>query len=94
MNLSEREVGRLQGKDAPSNYEFKIIKKNGEAIWVDVFFGTIRMSNKIIGIVGGAYDITEKKLLKEQLEIAKNELEFRVKQKHEELSLKTISLLC
>lgn len=89
--IRERGLARLQGKDAPSNYEFKIIKKNGEAIWVDVFFGTIRMSNKIIGIVG-AYDITEKKLLKEQLEIAKNELEFRVKQKTEELSLKNNKL--
>ena len=89
--IKQRGTTRLQGKDSPTNYEFKIMKKNGEAIWVDVFFATTYMSGEIIGIVG-AYDITEKKLLKEQLEKARNELEFRVKQRTEELSLKNNAL--
>lgn len=89
--IRERGLKRLQGKDVPSNYEFKIMKKNGEAIWVDVFFGTTRMNNEIIGIVG-AYDITEKKLLKEELQAARDELELRVKQRTEELSSKNKEL--
>ena len=89
--IRERGLARLQGEDVPSNYEFKIMKKNGEAIWVDVFFGTTRMNDEMIGIVG-AYDITESKLLKEQLQAARDELELRVKQRTEELSSKNKEL--
>ena len=55
--IRERGQARLQGQEVTSNYEFKIVKKNGEAIWVDVFFASTRMKGDIIGIVG-AYDIT------------------------------------
>ncbi|HRW11872.1 MAG TPA: sigma 54-interacting transcriptional regulator [Syntrophomonas sp.] len=89
--IRERGLARLQGKEVTSNYEFKIVKKNGEAIWVDVFFATTRMKGEILGIVG-AYDITEKKLLKEQLQAARDELELRVRQRTEELSLKNNEL--
>lgn len=89
--IRERGLARLQGEDVPTNYEFKIMKKNGEAIWVDVFFGTTRMNGETIGIVG-AYDITESKLLKEQLQAARDELEIRVKQRTEELSRKNQEL--
>jgi len=81
----------LRGEKVTTNYEFKILKKNGEAIWVDVFFGTTRMNNELIGIVG-AVDITERKLLKEQLQAARDELELRVKQRTAELSLKNKEL--
>lgn len=89
--IRERGLARLRGQEVPVNYEFKILKKNGEAIWVDVFFGTTHMNNEMIGIVG-AYDITEKKLLKEQLQAARDELELRVKQRTEELTLKNNEL--
>ncbi len=89
--IKERGPARLRGEKVTTNYEFKILKKNGEAIWVDVFFGTTRMNNEIIGIVG-AVDITERKLLKEQLQAARDELELRVKQRTAELSLKNKEL--
>lgn len=89
--IKERGLARLRGEKVTTNYEFKILKKNGEAIWVDVFFGTTRMNNEIIGIVG-AVDITERKLLKEQLQTARDELELRVRQRTAELSLKNNKL--
>jgi len=89
--IRERGLARLRGEKVTTNYEFKILKKNGEAIWVDVFFGTTRMNNELIGIVG-AVDITERKLLKEQLQAARDELELRVKQRTAELSLKNKEL--
>jgi len=90
--VRERGLERLQGKDVPSNYEFRVIKKSGEVIWVDVFFATTHVAGEIIGIVG-AYDITEKKLLKEQLQATRDKLEERVKERTEELSQKNNELL-
>ena len=90
--IKERGLARLRGEPVPSNYEFKIMKKNNEVIWVDVFFGTTYMNNEMIGIVA-AYDITEKKLLQEQLQAARDELELRVRQRTEELTLKNNELI-
>jgi PAS domain S-box-containing protein len=90
--IRERGQARLQGETVPANYEFKIMKKNGEAIWVDVFFGTTYMNDEMIGIVA-ANDITEKKLLKEELQAARDELEIRVKQRTEELTSKNNELI-
>lgn len=90
--IRERGQARLQGETVLANYEFKIMKKNGEAIWVDVFFGTTYMNDEMIGIVA-ANDITEKKLLKEELQAARDELEIRVKQRTEELTSKNNELI-
>lgn len=89
--IKKRGLARLRGEDVPSNYEIKIIKKNGEVIWVDVFFGTTRINDEAVGIVG-AYDITERKFLKEHLQAAKDELEARVKQRTDDLIRKNLEL--
>jgi len=81
-----RGIARLSGdKDVPTNYELKMCKKSGEVLWIHVFFAVTQLSGEPIGIVGGV-DITERKRLKEELQIAHDELEARVRQRTEELN--------
>ncbi|NLB89425.1 MAG: sigma 54-interacting transcriptional regulator [Syntrophomonadaceae bacterium] len=82
--IRQRGHARLRGEDVPTNYEIKILKKNGEAIWVDVFFALTEFSGFPTTIVG-AYDITEKKELQERLQQAHDELESRVEERTHEL---------
>lgn len=82
--IRERGYARLRGEDVPANYEFKILKKNGDAIWVDVFFARTELEGLPLSIVG-AIDITEKRELQEQLQEAHNELENRVEKRTLEL---------
>lgn len=82
--IRERGHARLRGEEVPTNYEIKILKKNGEAIWVDVFFALTELSGLPTSIVG-AIDITEKKQLRERLQQAHDELESRVEERTHEL---------
>lgn len=82
--IRTRGHARLRGEEVPTNYEFQIVKKSGEAIWVDVFFARTEVRGQPMSIVG-AYDITEKKRLQEQLKDAYGELELRVQQRTAEL---------
>jgi PAS domain S-box-containing protein len=76
---------RLHGTPAPNNYELMIVKKNGEIIWLNVFFAMPIVSGERISIAI-LIDITESKRLKEELQKARDELEVRVQQRTEELS--------
>jgi len=81
-----RGIARLSGdKNAPTNYELKIVTKSGEVLWMHVFFAVTRLNGEPICIVGGV-DITERKRLKEELQTAHDELEARVRQRTEELN--------
>jgi len=84
-------TARLQGRQAPSTYEIKILRKNGEVIWVDAFFIVTTVSGEKAAIIGGV-DITENKRLKEDLQTAKEELEARVQQRTDALNQKTKDL--
>jgi len=81
-----RGIARLSGdKDVPTNYELKMCKKSGEPLWIHVFFAVTHINGVPIGIVGGV-DITERKRLKDELQIAHDELENRVRQRTDELN--------
>lgn len=84
-------TARLQGRQAPSTYEIKILQKSGGLIWVDAFFIVTTVRGEKAAIIGGV-DITENKRLKEDLQKAKEELEARVQQRTDALNQKTKDL--
>lgn len=53
---------RVQGKKAPSRYEFRGIKKDGSLIYLEVDAHPIKKRNKIVGTRCYLWDITGKKL--------------------------------
>ncbi len=57
---------RMEGKEVPKHYEYQILKKSGEAIWIDFSGALINYDGKP-AIIASAYDITERKNLEEQL---------------------------
>ena len=63
--VKERGIGRQRGASAPSRYEVKIIRKDGEERWLDYSGGTIKYRGEMAGI-GTAIDITERKRAEEQ----------------------------
>lgn len=89
--IRERGHQRLRGEEVPTNYEFKILKKNGEEIWVHVFFAVNTIAGEKVGIVG-AYDVTESRQLKEALKKAHDELEQKVEERTRELRQKNQEL--
>lgn len=80
-----RGLARLRGESVPPNYEFKALKKNGETIWLNLFFSATHIGNKSITI-SGSIDITESKRLREELQAAHDEMGMRVKERTEELN--------
>lgn len=57
---------RMEGKDVPTHYEFQILKKTGDAIWIDFSGAAIDYQGKP-AVIASAYDITDRKRLEEQL---------------------------
>ena len=53
--------GRLQGKDVPSRYEFKGIRKDGSVIYLEVDVVVLREGERLIGTRSYMWDITERK---------------------------------
>ncbi len=70
--IRRQEQNRIKGESGV--YEMKIKRKDGTSIWV-LISGTPYSdeSGKIVGTVGIHYDITKRKLLSEQLKIAKEQ---------------------
>lgn len=64
--VMKRAADRLSGKKLPNHYEYQILKKNGEALWIDFSAAVIEYEEKA-AIIASAYDITERKKLEEQL---------------------------
>lgn len=65
--VKERGFKRQRGEQVPSNYEFKIVTKNGEEKWVDFTGSLITWFGKPAGL-GTAYDITPSKTAIKKLE--------------------------
>ena len=64
--IKQRGFSRQRGEKIISNYEFKIICKDGTEKWLDFTAGVINW-NGIVASIGTAYDITERKAAGEQL---------------------------
>lgn len=67
--VKERGLRRQKGENVPTNYEFKIIAKDGEEKWIDFTGSLISWFGKPAGL-GTAYDITPLKKAIENLELA------------------------
>lgn len=65
--VKERGLKRQQGQNVPSNYEFKIITKDGKEKWIDFTGSLINWFGKPAGL-GTAYDITPLKNAIQELE--------------------------
>lgn len=58
---------RIQGKKAPSRYEFRGVRKDGSLIYLEVDAQAIKKKNKIVGTRCYIWDITARKLAEEAL---------------------------
>jgi PAS domain S-box-containing protein len=58
---------RLAGRPAPSRYEFRGIRKDGTQIWLEVDAVSVVEDGRIVGTRSYLWDISERKLLEDQL---------------------------
>ena len=63
--IAARAHRRLEGDDAPPQYEFKIVRKSGEERWVLMTAGTIEYEGKS-AIIGTIFDVTELKVAEDE----------------------------
>ena len=73
--VRERSRARQQGAEAPSRYEFSIVRKSGEERWVD-FTATMIEFDGEPAAIGTAYDITERK--RAEVALRESEERFRI----------------
>lgn len=75
---------RIHGEAIPNRYEFRIVTKKGDVIWVSYAGGTIEIDGET-AILGTLVDITERKLAEEALRREEEILEEKVKERTAEL---------
>ncbi|NPU84308.1 MAG: sigma 54-interacting transcriptional regulator [Syntrophaceae bacterium] len=90
--IKPRGLARLRGETVPPTREFRIIKKNGQVMWVNVFWMITPWHGKNT-IIMACVDVTENKRLTEELQASRSELETRVKERTEELNRTNKELL-
>ncbi len=73
--VKQRGQQRVEGNEVPSHYEFKIIRKSGEVVWLD-FAATKITWNGENSALGTAIDITKRK--EAELLLANNEKKYRL----------------
>lgn len=79
--VRSRGLRRQNNKKVPSKYEVKIIRKDGEERWLDFTAVTIDFEDELT-VLGVAHDITERKLLREQMCSALEEKEILLREIH------------
>ncbi len=64
--VRERGLARQQGEDVPEQYEYRIIKKSGEARWVSANITAIQYQGALASI-GNFVDVTDRKRVEQEL---------------------------
>jgi PAS domain S-box-containing protein len=82
--VRERGLARQRGVPVPSRYECLHVNKRGENRWLFVSAGRIEFGGKPAGIVT-CFDITDRKRMEDELQLAHDDLEKRVRERTAEL---------
>ncbi len=73
---------RIQGKKAPSRYEFKGVKKDGTPIYLEVDAKAIKKGKEVVGTRCYIWDITDRKMAEERLKASLLEKEVLLREIH------------
>ncbi|MFQ5891929.1 MAG: PAS domain S-box protein, partial [Candidatus Methanofastidiosia archaeon] len=65
--VQDRHERRFAGEDVPQNYRFRVLKKNGDVLYVDFNANAIKKKGKVVAIHAVARDITKRKKAEEKL---------------------------
>jgi PAS domain S-box-containing protein len=76
-----RMADRLAGKDIPSRYEFKAVRKDGGTMYLEMVVGRIDFEGKP-AVQGAVIDITERKQADEQIKASLEEKEVMLREIH------------
>jgi PAS domain S-box-containing protein len=76
-----RLADRLAGKEVPSRYEFKAVKKDGKPIWLETIVGVLEFQGKP-AVQGAVIDITDRKQADEQIKASLREKEVLLREIH------------
>ncbi|MHB1333735.1 MAG: sensor histidine kinase [Sulfuriferula sp.] len=82
--IKERSLARLKNAGGPARYELKIITKQGADRWLEVTADSIEFEGAPVGLAT-AYDITQRKLAEQKINLLNAELEHRVIERTSEL---------
>lgn len=66
--IRERGQARMRGEAVPSRYEFRILRKDGAARWIDFTAGVTEYEDRTAGL-GTAFDITDRKDTENRLQV-------------------------
>ena len=73
--FTDRHRRTLAGENVSSSFQFRILRKTGDIVFVDFSANPITMGGKIIGVQAIARDITERKQAEKELRERMRELE-------------------
>ncbi len=73
--VKKRGQMRVTGKEAPKSYEFKVLNKSGEGIWINFSASIIKWKGKNAAL-GSAVDITSRKKI--ELDLMKSEQKYKL----------------
>lgn len=76
-----RMAERLAGKDVPSRYEFKAVRKDGETVYLEMVVGRIEFQGKPT-VQGAVIDITDRQEADEQIKASLREKEVMLREIH------------
>ena len=76
-----RMAERLAGKDVPSRYDFKAVRKDGDTLWLEMVVGRTEFQGKP-AVQGAVIDITDRQQADEQIKASLREKEVMLREIH------------